>query len=112
MGNVVQHFNDTNFESEVLESQIPVLVDFWAEWCMPCRIVGPTVEALAAEYEGKIKIGKINVDQNPVMPGKYGVSGIPSLLLYKGGQVVDSVVGAAPKEQLAEMLDKHVNGGN
>lgn len=112
MGEGAQHFNDTNFESEVLESQIPVLVDFWAEWCMPCRIVGPTVEALAAEYEGKIKIGKLNVDQNPVMPGKYGVSGIPSLLLYKGGQVVDSVVGAAPKEQLAEMLDKHVNGGN
>ena len=112
MENGVQHFNDSNFETEVLKSQTPVLVDFWAEWCMPCRFVAPTIEALAKEYEGKVKIGKLNVDQNPVMPGKYGVSGIPSLIVYKGGQVVDSLVGAAPKEQIADMLNKYVNNAS
>jgi len=112
MGNGVNHFSDANFEAEVLQSQTPVLVDFWAEWCMPCRIIGPTIEALAKEFEGKIKIGKLNVDQNPVMPSKYGVSGIPSLIMYKGGKVVDSLVGVSPKEQIAEMLDKYVSGEN
>ena len=109
MNNGVYHFNDDNFESEVLKSQTLVLVDFWAEWCMPCQFVAPAIEALANEYKGQVKIGKLNVDQNPVMPGKFGVSGIPSLILYKDGEVVDSLVGAAPKEQIAYMLNKYVS---
>jgi thioredoxin 1 len=108
MDNGVYHFSDTDFETQVLESKTPVLVDFWAEWCGPCHIVGPTVEALAKEYQGKIKVGKLNVDENQVTPGKYGIRGIPSLLLFKGGQVVDNIIGAAPKQQIANMLDKHL----
>ena len=91
MNNGVQHFSDANFGKEVIESKTPVLVDFWAEWCGPCRYIAPTVEALATEYQGKVKVGKLNVDQNPVMPGKYGIRGIPSLFLYKNGKVVRGI---------------------
>lgn len=112
MANGIHHFSDVNFETEVLNSKLPVLVDFWAEWCAPCHMVGLTVEELAKEYQSKVKIGKLNVDQNPVMPGKYGISGIPSLLIFKDGQVVDSIVGVAPKGQIADMLDKYVSDPN
>lgn len=100
-------FSDANFEEEVLKSDLPVLVDFWAPWCGPCRIVGPIVEELAGEYEGKIKIGKMNVDDSPETAQKYSIMSIPSLLLFKGGEVADQVVGSQSKESLKEFLDKH-----
>ncbi len=98
-------FSDSNFEEEVLRSDIPVLVDFWAEWCGPCRMIGPIVEELATEYDGKIKIGKMNVDHNPGVPGKYGIRSIPTLLVFKNGEPVDKVVGAVPKTNLTSKLD-------
>ena len=87
---------DGNFEESVLKSTQPVLVDFWAEWCGPCRMIAPTVEALAADYDGRVTVGKMNVDDNPATPGQYGVRSIPTLLLFKDGQVVESVVGLGP----------------
>ena len=95
---------DQNFEEEVLKSELPVLVDFWAEWCHPCRIVGPIVEELATEYAGKLKVGKVNVDQNQV-PGNYAVMSIPSLLIFKNGQVVKTMVGAQSKENFKREID-------
>jgi len=95
---------DKNFEEEVLKSDQPVLVDFWAEWCHPCRIVGPIIEELATEYEGKIKVGKVNVDQNQVA-GDYGIMSIPSVLLFKNGQVVKQMVGAQSKDSYKKEID-------
>ena len=97
-------FTDSNFDELVLKSDKPVLVDLWAEWCGPCRMVGPIVEELAAEYEGKAVIGKLNVDTNPNISVKFGVRSIPTLLFFKGGQVVDKQVGLAPKTVLEEKL--------
>ena len=105
----VQTFTDSNFETDVLKSTAPVLVDFWAEWCGPCKRLGPTVDALASEYAGKVTVGKLNVDENPSVSFKYQVRGIPTLLLFKGGQVVESVVGLAQKEDLKKVIDKHVS---
>ena len=96
---------DDSFESDVLNSDKPVLVDFWAEWCGPCRMVEPVVEELADEYEGKAKIGKVNVDENPQISMKYGIRSIPSLLIFKNGEVVDQIVGAVPKSRLKKQLD-------
>jgi thioredoxin 1 len=97
-------FTDQNFQAEVLESAMPVLVDFWAEWCHPCKLVGPIVEELATEYEGKLKVGKVNVDQNQVA-GNYGIMSIPSLLIFQNGKVVKSMVGAQSKESFKKEID-------
>jgi len=97
---------DDNFEQEVIKSEIPVLVDFWATWCGPCRMVGPIVDELAKEYAGKLKVGKLNVDSNGKTSIKYGIMSIPSLLFFKKGQVVDQMVGAAPKNSFVEKLNR------
>jgi thioredoxin 1 len=98
--------NDGDFEQQILKSELPALVDFWAAWCGPCRTVGPVVEELATEYAGKIKVAKLNVDDNKETPTKYGVRGIPTLMLFKDGQVVDQIVGAVPKSRIKELLDR------
>jgi thioredoxin 1 len=99
-------FTDGNFEGEVLESDKPCLVDFWAEWCGPCLMVHPILEEIAKEYAGKLKVGKLNVDQNSQTAAKYGIMSIPSLLIFNGGKVVDQIVGAVPKRHFVEKLDK------
>jgi thioredoxin 1 len=98
--------DDSNFENEVLQSPVPVLVDFWASWCAPCKAIAPLVDALANEYEGKVKIGKVNVDESPATPAKYGIRGIPTLILFKDGKMIDQVVGAVPKSQLEALIKK------
>lgn len=98
-------FTDANFEELVINSDKPVLVDFWAEWCGPCRMVGPVVDELAGEYEGKALIGKVNVDNNPEISAKYGIRNIPTVLFFKGGEIVDKQVGAAAKSAYAGKLD-------
>lgn len=95
---------DANFAKEVIESPIPVLVDVWADWCMPCRMVAPAVEAIARQYAGKIKVGKLDADSN-VMPTQFGIRGIPTLLLFRGGKVVDRIVGAVPQQEIARHID-------
>ena len=97
---------DSNFEAEVLKSSTPVLVDFWAEWCGPCKTLGPTSDELATEFAGKIKVAKMNVDENPNVPGNFKIRGIPTLLLFKNGQIVDQLVGAHPKGSIAQMMNK------
>ena len=101
-------FTDSNFEEEVLKSDKPCLVDFWAKWCGPCRMVGPIVEEIASEYAEKLKVGKLNVDQNGQTAAKYGIMSIPSLLIFDQGKVVEQIVGAAPKKQFVEKIDKIV----
>jgi thioredoxin 1 len=107
-GDQVQTFTDGNFEETVLKAGAPVLVDFWAEWCGPCKRLAPTVDALANEYAGKVTVGKLNVDENPTVSFKYQVRGIPTLLLFKAGQVVESMVGLASKVDLKKAFDKHL----
>ncbi|MBW2185411.1 MAG: thioredoxin [Desulfuromonadales bacterium C00003068] len=102
----VLEFTDDNFDSEVINSDIPVLVDFWATWCAPCKAIAPTIDALADSFNGKVKIGKVNVDDNPGIPGQFGVRGIPTLILFKDGKVIDQLVGAIPKNQLEELINK------
>jgi len=99
---------DGNFDESVIKSSVPVLVDFWAEWCGPCRMIAPTVESLASDYDGKATIGKLNVDDNPNTAMQFGVRSIPTLLLFKNGEVVESVVGVADKASLQAILDKHI----
>ena len=104
----VQTFTDSNFDDTVIKSGEPVLVDFWAEWCGPCKRLAPTVDALATDYVGKITVGKLNVDDNPNTAVKFQIRGIPTLLLFKGGQVVESIVGLAQKDELRTRIDKHL----
>ena len=101
-------FNDACFDKDVLNSETPVLVDFWAEWCGPCRMMAPTLDAIATDYAGKVKVGKLNVDDNGGTAMRYGIRGIPTLLLFKGGRVVDQRVGAVGKSEVQKMLDAHV----
>ncbi len=108
MGDNTLEFTDTEFEETVLKSDVPVLVDFWAEWCAPCRALAPIVEELAVEYNGKAKIGKLNVDQNPKIATTYSIRSIPALLLFKDGQVVQQIVGVKPKEEIQSIIDGHL----
>jgi thioredoxin 1 len=99
---------DSNFEAEVLKSDKPVLVDFWAVWCGPCKMIAPTVEEIAKEYDGKLKVGKLDVDSNPQTAMKYGIRSIPTLLIIKDGQVVEQMVGAVPKRHMIEKITLHL----
>ncbi len=104
MGTIVQ-VGDDNFEAEVILSNIPVLIDFWAPWCGPCKSIAPVIEELAREYEGRLKVAKLNVDENPVTPSRYAVRGIPNLLILKGGTVKEQIVGAVPKSRLVQAIE-------
>ena len=103
----VLEVTDANFDQEVLKSDQPVLIDFWAVWCGPCKALAPIVDEVAQSYSGKVKVAKMNVDQNPGTPGRYGIRGIPTLLLFKGGQVKEQIVGYVPKETIEKAIDKH-----
>lgn len=106
MAGNVGEVSDSSFETEVLNADVPVLVDFWAPWCGPCKSIAPVLEELASEFDGKIKIVKINVDDNPKTPTQYNVRGIPNLVFFKGGEVIEQIVGAVPKDQLVEAINK------
>jgi len=105
-GNGVFEVSDATFDQDVLQSEQPVLVDFWAIWCGPCKAIAPIVDDLATAYAGKLKVAKVNVDQNSATPSRYGIRGIPALLLFKGGKVVDQIVGYAPREVIEEKLNR------
>ncbi len=101
----VKTFEKATFETEVLKSEVPVLVDFWAPWCGPCKMIGPIIEEMAAEFGDDVKIGKVNVDNNQEIAGQFGVRGIPTIMIFKGGEVVESFVGLRPKEDLVNALN-------
>lgn len=104
----VRTYNDGNFDTDVLKASTPVLVDFWAEWCGPCRAMEPAITAVATDYQGKVAVGKLNVDDNPSITMRYMVRGIPTVILFKGGQIVDQAVGLVDKGALKQMLDRHI----
>jgi thioredoxin 1 len=108
MSTTVADVTDTSFKQDVLDSEVPVLVDFWAPWCGPCRMVAPVVQEIAEHYDGKVKVVKLNTDENPQVASQYGIRSIPTLMIFKGGQRVDMVVGAVPKSTLATTLEKHL----
>lgn len=102
------HVEDATFDEVVLSAELPVLVDFWAPWCMPCRMLAPTIEEIAQEYRGRLIVAKMNTDENPATPGKFGIMGIPTLILFKNGQEVDRVVGVRPKQALLKQFAPHL----
>jgi len=108
MSEHIQHVTDANFASEVLASPLPVLVDFWAEWCGPCKMIAPILDEVASEYAGRLKVVKLNIDENTKTPGDYGIRGIPTLLLFKGGNVEATKVGALSKSQLTALIDSNL----
>ncbi|GGP92710.1 MULTISPECIES: thioredoxin TrxA [Shewanella] len=108
MSDKIVYLSDDGFENDVLKSELPILVDFWAEWCGPCKMIAPILNDVAEEYAGKLVVAKLNVDQNNVSPAKYGVRGIPTLLMFKGGELVATKVGALSKTQLKEFIDAQI----
>lgn len=106
MSENIINVTDSNFDTLVLKSEMPALVDFWASWCAPCRAIAPIVDEMATQYNGKVRVVKMNVDDNPATPGRYGVRGIPTLILFKGGKVIDQLVGAVPKNQIKDLIEK------
>ncbi len=109
MTNNLVEITDDNFDAEVLESELPVLVDFWAEWCGPCKMISPIVEEIASDYNGKVKVGKVNIDYNQQVAMTYGIRGIPALLVFKSGSVANQIVGAVPKNHITQILDEVIN---
>jgi thioredoxin 1 len=111
MAENISSVTDSSFQSEVLDASNaqPVMVDFWADWCRPCHMLAPTVAEIAQDYAGKLKVVKLNVDENVNSAGRYNIRGIPTLLIFKGGQVADQIVGAVPKDQISKIVDRHVN---
>ena len=108
MANGLKTVNDSNFQAEVLDADLPTVVDFWAEWCGPCRKVGPIVEGLATDYEGKVRFAKMNVDENPATPGKYAIMSIPTIILFKDGQAAATIIGARPKADYQAWIDANI----
>jgi thioredoxin 1 len=108
MGTFAKEVTDSNFQTDILGSDKPVLVDFWAEWCGPCRMIAPSVEAIAEQYDGKAGVYKMNVDENLNVPNQYGIRGIPTLILFKGGQEQERIVGAVTREAIAKVIDKYL----
>ena len=108
MSNNISHITDDNFDAEVLQADTPVLVDYWAEWCGPCKMIAPALDQIADEYAGKLKIAKLNIDDNPATPRTYNVRGIPTLMLFKGGDIIGQKVGAASKSQLTAFIDENL----
>lgn len=108
MSDQITHISDSTFEQEVVKSDIPVLVDYWAEWCGPCKMIAPILDEIASEYEGRLKIAKLNIDENPATPPKFGIRGIPTLMIFKGGDVQSTKVGALSKSQLTAFIDQSI----
>ncbi len=108
MSEDILNVTDGDFEEEVLKAATPVLVDFWAAWCVPCRMIAPTVEAIAQSHKDKLKVAKMNVDENMKTPSKYGIRGIPTLMLFKAGDLKESIVGVQPKDKIVEIISKHL----
>ena len=108
MSNLISHVTDENFDAEVLQSDLPVLVDYWAEWCGPCKMIAPILEEIVTEYDGRLKVAKLNIDDNPETPPKFGIRGIPTLILFKGGDIEATKVGALSKSQLSAFIDSNL----